>query len=216
MARSPTSAPSDEHLARRAQQGCTESFEELVRRYQVRLLHFLRHRGARADAEDLLQETFVRAFTHLGRYRHRWRFGTWLFTIARRLSINHHRQLRPPADGTALEAMRSPVPDPSQVAAEAEQRTLLWDAAAAALSEEEYTALWMFYVEEMPVREIAALVGRSWVAAKTMLFRARKKLMPELRRLDPDQLRQPTPIAAEPTAVPPVAEACYVETISEA
>ena len=59
-------------------------------RYEGRLLRFLRQRGASADAEDLAQDTFVRVYVNLHCYQPRWRFSTWLFTIARRLSINHH------------------------------------------------------------------------------------------------------------------------------
>ena len=71
--------PGDEELARRAQLGCTDSFEELVRRFQVPLLRFLGRRTSAVDAEDLLQDTFVRAYQNLQRYRSAWRFRTWLF-----------------------------------------------------------------------------------------------------------------------------------------
>ena len=57
----PTLSPSDEQLAWRAQRGCADSFDQLMRRFQAPVLHFLQHRGAAAEAEDLLQETFVRA-----------------------------------------------------------------------------------------------------------------------------------------------------------
>ena len=56
----------------------------------------------------------------------------------------------------------------------------LWDLAASVLSERQHTALWLYYVEEMPVKEIARVVGRSRVAVKTMLFRARRKMLPFL------------------------------------
>ena len=86
--------PDDQTLALRAKQGCMDSFEELVRRYQVPLLHFLARFGNETDAEDLAQDTFIRAYRNLKRYRRRWRFSTWLFTIARRLAINSRRGKR--------------------------------------------------------------------------------------------------------------------------
>ena len=61
-------SPSNEDLAARAQAGCLSSFEELMRRFQVPLLHFLRRVGPDFDAEDVLQETFLRAYSQLGRY----------------------------------------------------------------------------------------------------------------------------------------------------
>ncbi len=169
---------SDEQLARRAQRGCRASFEELLRRFQAPLLHFLQQRVAAADAEDLLQETFVRAYVHLGQYRRRWRFSTWLFTIARRLSINSRRRTRPAADDEAVGSAVSMAPGPADVADREESRQCLWSRAAAVLSDDEWTAVWLLYVEDLPSGQIAAVLGRSRVAVKTMLFRARKKLMP--------------------------------------
>jgi RNA polymerase sigma-70 factor (ECF subfamily) len=178
-----STVPSDEELACRARRGCAGSFEQLVRRYQTPVLHFLQHRGAGADADDLLQETFLRALANLARYREQWRFATWLFTIARRISINHHRRPRRAKDGEALDRIASAAPDPAQIAAEEEDRQELWGMAARILSEEEMTAVWLYYVEEMPAREIASVLGRTWVGVKTILFRARRRLLPLLEPL---------------------------------
>jgi RNA polymerase sigma-70 factor (ECF subfamily) len=184
----PPRVPSDEDLALRAQRGCASSFEHLVRRFQAPVLQFLRRRGAGADSEDLLQETLVRAYSNLHRYRPRWRFATWLFTIARRIAINHYRRTRASAGGEFLESIESRAAGPFQEIVEAEKRQRqrgLWDIAAAALSEEQMSAVWLFYVEEMSAREIAAVLDRSWVSVKTMLFRARRRLIPLLEDLNP-------------------------------
>ncbi len=181
MSHQPADVPSDEELACRARRGCAASFELLVRRYQTPVLHFLRHRGSLADAEDLLQETFLRAYTRLEHYREKWRFAVWLFTIARRISIDHHRRRRRAGDSEGLRGVESPVPEPAEQAARDEDRQRLWDLAARVLSEDERTAVWLYYVEEMPAREIAAVLNRSWVAVKTMLFRARRRLLPLVR-----------------------------------
>jgi len=181
MPHTPTTAPSDEQLACRAQKGCASSFEQLMHRFQAPMLQFLRHRGASSDAEDLLQETFVRAYTNLHRYRRRWRFATWLFTIARRVSINHGRRVRPVADCEALRSVESGAPGPLEAMVAEEDRRSLWSMAATVLSQEEMTAVWLYYVEEMPTREIAAVLERSRVSVKTMLFRSRRKLRPLLQ-----------------------------------
>ncbi|HUT13477.1 MAG TPA: sigma-70 family RNA polymerase sigma factor [Thermoguttaceae bacterium] len=178
--------PSDEELAERAQQGCAASFEELARRFQVPLLLFLRQRTDTAEAEDLVQDTFVRAYRNLHRYRSKYRFVTWLFTIARRLSINRSRQKRPTADCEALESAEARTPQAAELVAEEDSRRHLWAMAAAVLSERQMTAVWLFYVEEMPIRGIAKVLGRSRVAVKTMLHRARRKLVPHFRQLAPD------------------------------
>jgi RNA polymerase sigma-70 factor (ECF subfamily) len=190
MPRESTSLPSDEELARRARDGCAASFEQLVRQFQVPLLHFLRRQGAGGDAEDLLQETFLRAYANLHRYRPRWRLATWLFTIARRVAINHHRRSRPAVVEASWESAASDLPEPHQVLVEEETRQRLWHLAAQVLSGDEWTALWLFYVEQMPAREIAAVLGRSWVGVKTMLFRSRKRLLPLVLDLESDGSRQ--------------------------
>ena len=83
---------SDEQLACDAQAGCRASFNELARRFQSRLLHFLQYRTWSLElAEDLVQETFLQVYRSLHTYRRQWRFSTWLFTIAARLASRHRR-----------------------------------------------------------------------------------------------------------------------------
>ncbi len=184
--------PSDQQLAREAQQGSVAGFEELVRRYQVPLLHFLRNRtGNTADAEDLAQDTLVRAYENLHRYRPTYRFSTWLFTIAHRISLIQRRKRCPAAGPDGMGALPAGGAGPEAAAIEKEQRGRLWDLAAASLSQPQMTALWLYYVEEMPVAEIAKVLERSRVATKTMLFRARRKLksvLGEMQRgaMEPD------------------------------
>ncbi len=170
--------PSDEELACRARQGCAASFEQLLRRFQVPLLHFLRQRGFLADAEDLVQETFLRAYENLHRYDRRWPFSTWLFTVARRTSLNHRRRTRPTADSRVIEVALAASPAPLETLIAAESRQRLWDQAAGLLSDDQLTALWLKYVEQMPTREIARVLDRSWTLVKVLLFRARKRLLP--------------------------------------
>jgi RNA polymerase sigma-70 factor (ECF subfamily) len=182
---------SDEELACLAQRGCVTSFEQLLRRFQTPVLHFLRRRGAADNAEDLAQDTFLRAYENLHRYDRRWPFSSWLFTIARRASINHHRRVRTESDAAALETVLAAAPAPLDVLVAAEDRRRLWDMAAAVLSEEQLTALWLRYVEEMPIGGIALVLERSLASVKIMLFRARKRLLPLLGEFDHQRQRTP-------------------------
>ena len=188
MTRSPALSPtSDEELACRAQRGCVASFEQLLQRFQTPVLHFLRHRGLVADAEDVAQETFLRAYKNLHRYDQRWAFSAWLFTIARRVSINYCRRERPSANAEAVASAASSDAEPIDVMIAAEDRRRLWDAAAEVLSEEQMTALWLYYTESMPLSEIALVLERSHASVKVMLFRARRKLLPLLGECDADR-----------------------------
>jgi RNA polymerase sigma-70 factor, ECF subfamily len=177
---------SDEDLACRAQQGCAKSFEHLMRRFQTPVLHFLRRRGFAADAEDLAQETFLRAYQKLSLYRRRWAFSAWLFTIARHTSLNHRRRIRPANDQATASAATSAGPEPLDALIADESRRRLWDLAAEILSEESMTAVWLYYVEDMPVRGIALVLRRTQVSVKIILFRARKKLLPLLGEFQGD------------------------------
>ncbi len=161
-------------------------------RYQVPLLHFLRHRGAAEAAEDLVQDTMLRAYENLQRYRPRWQFSTWLFTIARRLNINHHRRRRIVWDNEAsLDAVATGQAGPERVAMETERRERLWAVAREVLSEDQHTAMWLHYVEDMPVAQIARVLDRSPASVKAIMFRARKKLLPRVRDLDDARLEFP-------------------------
>ena len=181
--------PSDEQLAARAQQGCAKSFEELVRRYQVPLVHFLRQRGPDDEAEDVAQEAFIRAYENLARYRPRWRFSTWLFTIARRLSVNRRRRSRarrrtrrrwnrsrPPRRTRPTRRPRA------KVAADCGTRPRTCSAKSRSRPCGCITS------RRCRSEQIARVLGRFTPAVKTMLHRARKKL---LARLEGSCLHEP-------------------------
>jgi len=200
-----SSDPSDEELACRARDGSLDSFELLVRRFQVPLLRFLlRRTRCDQDAEDLLQETFVRAFQRIDRYDPRWRFSTWLFTIAHRLSVSHHRRRREPAAAVREEdvsRLRSPPPAPGAELAERETRGRFWDAAAKVLTADQLAVAWLYYVEGLSTRELEQVLGRSWVWVKTALFRARRKLEPLVAQDHPRGVRAAgPPLQSQPAA----------------
>jgi len=161
--------------------GCDACFEELVRRFQSPLLHFLTRRvGSRQDAEDLLQETFLAVFRNLERYRSTWRFSTWLFTIANRLAISSRRRRRLPSGATGQLAVVARGGDPSANAQDNEMRSTLWDAVQQILDPDAFTAVWLSYVESMPADEIGRVLGRSTNAVRILLHRARARLAERL------------------------------------
>jgi RNA polymerase sigma-70 factor (ECF subfamily) len=187
---------SEEDLAALAQSGCEASFEQLVRRVQVPLVQFLSSRSrCRADAEDMAQEALVRAYRALDRYEPRCRFRTWLFTIAHRLSLNHRRDSSRERSIAEPESICSPECDAADMLAADESRAGLWRIAAEVLDAEQTACLWLYYVENLSTAEIGQVLGRSRAAIKTMLFRARKKLMPELRSLMGESGHRRHPVA---------------------
>jgi RNA polymerase sigma-70 factor (ECF subfamily) len=82
----------DTELVNACLAGDGRAFEELVARYQVRLLNFVyRTIGDRDRAEDLVQEVFIRVYRHLGRFDQGKKFSTWIYTIASNLAKNELR-----------------------------------------------------------------------------------------------------------------------------
>ena len=74
--------------------GEERAFQELVDRYQTRLLNFIyRTIGDRERAEDLVQEVFIRVYRHLHRFDRSKKFSTWIYTIASNLAKNELRKL---------------------------------------------------------------------------------------------------------------------------
>ena len=167
---------SSEELARRTQAGSSACFEELVNRYEGRLLNFLvRRTQYTEEAEDLLQETFARAYRRIGYYNPKWKFSTWLFTIASRLACNHRRKVRRPSlENAGLHADEAA--NPWAIVSQQEEKENLWGLAGELLSENQFTALWLRYSEGMPVKEIAQVMGKSQNNIKVLLFRSRSLL----------------------------------------
>ncbi len=86
-------------LIRRVVAGDRAAAEELVRAHQSGLYAYMLRMSRRPEiAEDVVQEAFVRALTHIERYDPRFRFSTWLFTIAKRLYVNAQQRLAPVYD----------------------------------------------------------------------------------------------------------------------
>lgn len=175
----------DATLARLAKSGELRAFDELARRYQSPLIRFIHRRVRGSDAEDVAQETFVKAYRSLHQYRPGRAFKSWLFAIAYHEMIDRHRRRDlkyEPADEFIIRD------DPSSEADRADRKTSLWSIAKRVLNDEQFTAVWLFYAEQLPAGEVATIMGRSWVSVKVLLHRARGVLARHLKEasfLDP-------------------------------
>lgn len=165
--------PSDEALARLAQGGSKASFGTLIDRYEGRILGYLRRRVRPAtDAEELAQETFVRAWVALPRFKPELSFSTWLFTIASRLAVDHYRQHQ-----KKIAAMPSEMPAPApRDHPERSETSRVWDTAQAILPPDQMTVLWLRYAAGLEIGQIAKALGRTGVGVRVLLFRARERL----------------------------------------
>ncbi len=166
----------------RAQAGCAASFAQLVALFTPRLLRFLERRtGRRHDAEDLVQETWVRAYRYLHRFQRGRSFAAWLWTIAARLNASRRRKKALPL-AEWNDDIAAAGPDAAQQLAAAESGAGLWALAARVLRPAQREALWLFYVEELSVKETAKILGLTTIGAKVLLHRARRRLGVALRQ----------------------------------
>jgi len=170
---------SDEDLARRAQSGCASSFEELVYRYEARVFRFVANSCRNAsDAQEVTQDAFVTAFRNLEKFDADRSFATWLFTIARRKCIDHHRAVRPVVEDALPEV--SDENNPAELLAQREAEQDLWQLAKRVLPQLQFDALWLRCAEDMSVADVARVLRRTKTHVKVLLFRARIRLDSEL------------------------------------
>lgn len=171
----PASAVSDEALAEEARSGSLAAFTELLGRYESRLLRFLAQRlGSVSDAEDAFQEACLKAWRNMRLYDRRRRFSTWLFTLASHVAIDMLRRrgsIRPEPLGEGAVGRTTATDGPDNAGPGG-----LWALARRMLTGDSYAALWLYYAEDMSVRDIARALGRSSVWVKVSLFRSRRAI----------------------------------------
>ena len=178
---------SDEDLARQSQAGDLVAFEELVRRYENRIYSFIfQSCGHDADAREVTQDTFVRAFEAIAKFDPSRPFAAWLFTIARRKGIDCFRARLPGGGQVAPEELDAD--DPAELLARREEAQDLWRRARAWLPDGQFQALWLRYAEDMDIAQIARVLGKTQTHIKVMLFRARHRLADELEPARPQMV----------------------------
>jgi RNA polymerase sigma-70 factor (ECF subfamily) len=190
----------DEHLlVTAAKGGDVEAFAELVNRYESKILRLTRNiTSNREDAEDAMQDAFLKAYTHLDGFHQDSRFYTWLVRIAANEALMRLRKRRPgqvsldePIEGDTdlmpreLEDWR---PNPEREYAQTELQALMADVLDT-LEPEFRIILILRDIEELSTQETADALGISVPNVKSRLLRARLKLREQFNR----RFRQGTP-----------------------
>ncbi len=172
-------AASPEELARQSQAGCRDSFAALVEQFKDRIFSFLLQLVGNAhDAEDLTQETFLKAYQNIHRFNPTYAFSTWLFTIAKRTAYSHFRSARPTQeleDDTEIEWQ-----DPAASLAQKDDSQSLWKLAKR-LKPSQYEALWLIYGEGLSIAEAATVMRTNQLRVRVLMYRGRTQLGKWLR-----------------------------------
>ncbi len=175
---------SETDLMHRLVAGEDAALDELMHRYRRPILNFVyRMLGNSADAEEIAQQVFVKAYRQAANYDPRQKLSTWLFAIARNAAIDHLRwRQRHPT--TTLAETAEPVTTTTG-ATETAQRELGDEIAAAiaALPDDQRGAIVLSEYHGLPVTEIAEITGCSPKAVESRLYRARQLLRARLRHL---------------------------------
>ena len=179
-------------LVQRAQANDRAAFNEIVLRYKSKVYNYVRRMVASVgDAEDLTQETFVRAYLSIHSFQSRASLNTWLFRIATNLCIDYSRKnKRSQGMTTSLsqensdeEETERDIPDtafdPQRLLLNKELGTQL-DQALRELPEKLRTVVLLYDIEGLAYEEIAAIVACPLGTVKSRLFNARNALRNKL------------------------------------
>ena len=163
------SSCSDIEIVKRVRNGSPVDFKLLVDRYSDRIYGFLYAKSINQnDIDDILQETFLKAFLKINTYQDSYQFTTWLYTIAYHELVRFYSKKKNRKEENQFEF--------NSFSKEKETSSLgIWEEAAQ-LNAQYYTVLWLKYHEELDVKEIAFIMKSSVAMVKINLFRARIQL----------------------------------------
>jgi RNA polymerase sigma-70 factor, ECF subfamily len=177
----------DRTLVTQAAAGCRDAFDELVRRYRQRVYNLVRTLTAGdSDAEDLVQDTFVRAYRAIARFRGDSAFRSWLYRIAINVVHTHLDRRRLRHGALVVPVHDADAVDDLPAAGDVEQTLLrrqVIDRALASLPEDLRVLVVLRDIHGLKYDEIAKVVKTPRGTVESRLFRARQRLRPMLESL---------------------------------
>jgi len=176
----------ERELLERAMEGDREAAETCIRLHQPSLYAYMLRMSGRPDvAEDVVQEAFVRVLTNLHRFDFRYRFSTWLFTIAKRLYVNMCQKHKPAYDSDVVGSRAGGTWGAEAPAIDREVQGNAKDALQQALMilpDDQREILILFHQQDWPIALIAEHMSMPEGTIKSHLHRARRKMRAMLDR----------------------------------
>jgi RNA polymerase sigma-70 factor, ECF subfamily len=166
----------DNSVAIKVVNGDKEAFGVLVKRFSPRLRCFLSRRVPNpSDVEDIIQDTFLKAYLNIASFDPKYKFSCWLFTIASRTAMNNARDQRLHTVDIKYEIV-SQISQPDRIMMDCEEKDGLWQRARD-LDPRQYSALYLKYIEDFSTEEIAATMNTTKINVRVLLHRARNNLI---------------------------------------
>ncbi len=170
----------EQALIHRAKRGDDDAMTALIRAHQDSLYAFMLRMSGRPDvAEDVVQEAFVRVLKNLDRFDTKYRFSTWLFTIAKRLFVNWSQKFKPSSDSDLVGSWKGPMgrPEASTIAVESRETIQeLLNQALLSLGETQREIVLLFHQQEWPIADISEYLEMPEGTIKSHLHRARRRM----------------------------------------
>lgn len=198
----------EQQLVTRAKSGDFDAFNSLINMHKGRIFALAaRMTGNDQDAEDIVQDTFLKAIDKIDQFRGESSFGTWLYSIA----LNESRAAMARQKHTDLAQIEEYLPsgdlhdsdsadanrlfdwDDPHKALENEELRRIIDELIAALPYKYRAAFVLRYQEELPIKEVAAIINESEAATKSRVLRARLALREKLSKIFEDRYGQGMP-----------------------
>jgi RNA polymerase sigma-70 factor (ECF subfamily) len=175
--------------------GDTNSFSFLVDKYKDLVFSLaLKVLKNREEAEEVSQDTFVKAYRSLGKFKGDSKFSTWLYKIAYNNCMDRVKKISKSYNTDTIDEVvenRIKATEDVLQTIERKERALIIKECLLELPEDERSILWFFYFEELSLKEIAEVTTFSESNIKVKLHRARKKLLAIIEnKVEPELINQ--------------------------
>ncbi|MBN4071213.1 RNA polymerase sigma factor [Crocinitomix catalasitica] len=176
-----------EHIKKRLKEGDTSCFTPLVNEYKD-LVYALALKISRSteDAEEISQDTFIKAFKNLNTFRGDSKLSTWLYQITYFTAINHIRKKK--VETTDFEHLEAEADESIMDQIQKEDRSVFLQEAMGHLKPDERAVINLFYMEENSIEEVAKITRLTKANVKVKLHRSKKKLYGILSQIMKNEL----------------------------
>jgi RNA polymerase sigma-70 factor (ECF subfamily) len=172
----------EEQLVKQAVGGDSSAFGSLYDHYQPAIYRFVVVKvGSREEAEDITHHVFLSAWQNVGTYKHRGHpFSSWLYQIARNMVIDHYRSHKDDISLDKLDPESSIIPAVTQFDLFTKMQLEKVHRAIKELKPDYQDVIILRFIEDLPLKEVAAIVKKSEGAVKLAQHRAIKELKKKL------------------------------------